>query len=70
MPADGLTKGGIDRLLLHSVSGGRKYAATHLALSRTKVGSATKTSPEGGAAVSAPGIEGHEENLENQDQLP
>ena len=44
MLADCLTKGGIDRLLLPSVSNGCKYEAKQLALSHIKEGSATSSS--------------------------
>ena len=43
MLADGLTKGGIDRALLHSVSNDCKYEAKHESHSCTKVSSATKS---------------------------
>ena len=41
MLADGLTKGGIDRFLLHRVSDDCVYETRQLAISHTKVGSAT-----------------------------
>lgn len=48
MLAEGLTKGGVDRLLLHNVSNDCKYQAIHDALVHEKhlVGSATKPPPK------------------------
>ena len=46
----GLTKGDIDRSLLHAVSNGCKHEAKHLSLVHTKVGSANKA-PEKVPAV-------------------
>ena len=42
MLADGLTKGGIDRTLLHNVSNSCPFQLTHEALSHSKVGSTTR----------------------------
>ena len=67
--ADGFTQGGIDRLLVHSVSNDCKHQAIHEALVHQKhmiVGSATIPhsfdSPRGGVAetTEAPGIARHE----------
>ena len=65
MLADGLTKGGIDRLLLHSCSNGCEYSSKHGCFMHSKAPGSCATKPqqrieeEGpqdeGSAVLAPG---------------
>ena len=71
MLADGLTKGGIDRELLHNVSNDCKFSLKHEALTHSKsptpaAGSATKTSKEDPGG----GLESRREDFEEETDRP